>query len=850
MREEQLKIAVIHHTHWDREWYQSFDAMQIRLRDAIRMIVEMIEHGEIGCFYLDGQTCVLDDYREIVTEEEFEKLEDFIRRGKIQVGPWYVLADEFLCPPEACIKNLEIGRKMAGRYGSFCDIGYLPDTFGHIGSMPQILQGFGIPCAVIWRGADPQHCEVWWKGNDGSRVAALVLSTRDGYYQTFMKQKNSGDLLDRYLDFHSGEKQWQCPVVMDGADHTVCNPDVMDHMRAYGEKKSLEFVEILPDQLCRDLLKSDLRETIEGELRDSSKIFVLSGTWSTRMYLKVQNQRCTDALVHRAEFLNAWENGASRSEALLEKLWKRLLVNQAHDSICGCSIDTVHRDMEHRFGRILESVEQYEHTVLNRMYPYEYRDGAVSNRWLHLIHNTPYKERRLVTADILLRRTEDQGDISIYDGDQQVEIQVIKREEKEEFFHETASEPWYEDMVHYQIAFLMDFCGMEHRCLRIEPCLPWEHRESCQADSISNEYYECWVSGDGITVRQKQTGITYPCQHLWVSCLDAGDSYNCSPPEHQQTTACQLVSAACRKDGSRQVMDSEWLLEVPAGLNQERTGASQEKAQISIKTRFQLIPGNPMILVHSQVQNEARDQKLKVEFHLPRMESHASDTAFDLVRRTVRNGQEGTVGNGHERVAENQEELEIVQDPTNSQIYAGDLQIVHIGMQEYQVEQRGEESVCSLTALRCTGDLSRRDLRTRGGGAGPGFETPDAQCIGTWEFTYGLLYGRELFSAAHAVMLKTEPLMKQSCVSAPEERKLMIEGNVLYSSLVYSGGSWILRVVNQSDEDEEWTLKLARPHRVWMTDLKGENLEWIGDGQQFPMTAGGKKIVTIRMERR
>ena len=101
MKEEQLKIGVVHHTHWDREWYQSFEAMQIRLRDAIRSIVEMIENGAIGCFYLDGQTCVLDDYREIVTEEEFGKLEELIRRGKIQVGPWYVLADEFLCPPEA-----------------------------------------------------------------------------------------------------------------------------------------------------------------------------------------------------------------------------------------------------------------------------------------------------------------------------------------------------------------------------------------------------------------------------------------------------------------------------------------------------------------------------------------------------------------------------------------------------------------------------------------------------------------------------------------------------------------------------------------------------------------------------
>ena len=36
---------------------------------------------------------------------------------------------------------------------------------------------------------------------------------------------------------------------------------------------------------------------------------------------------------------------------MLEKGWKTLLLNHAHDSICGCSIDEVHVDMEVRFKK-------------------------------------------------------------------------------------------------------------------------------------------------------------------------------------------------------------------------------------------------------------------------------------------------------------------------------------------------------------------------------------------------------------------------------------------------------------------------------------------------------------------
>ena len=97
--------------------------------------------------------------------------------GKIQVGPWYVLADSFIVSGESLIRNLEIGMESARRFGRPLEVGYLPDRFGHIAQMPQILAGFGFTTAVLWRGvgADVNRNRFTWQAPDGSSVLTVYL---------------------------------------------------------------------------------------------------------------------------------------------------------------------------------------------------------------------------------------------------------------------------------------------------------------------------------------------------------------------------------------------------------------------------------------------------------------------------------------------------------------------------------------------------------------------------------------------------------------------------------------------------------------------------------------------------
>src|SRR5438105_15395170 len=180
---EQLNILIVPHTHWDREWYQTFQQFRIRLVKTVDKLLALLDQDpHFRFFMLDGQTIVLDDYLEVRPEQE-ARLQHFIRSGRILVGPWYLQPDEFLVSGESLIRNLQIGLQRAAEFGGGMRIGYVPDCFGHIAQLPQILQGFGIDNAVFWRGvgAEAHKSEFYWAAPDGTQVLVAHLADPLGY---------------------------------------------------------------------------------------------------------------------------------------------------------------------------------------------------------------------------------------------------------------------------------------------------------------------------------------------------------------------------------------------------------------------------------------------------------------------------------------------------------------------------------------------------------------------------------------------------------------------------------------------------------------------------------------------
>ena len=67
-------------------------------------------------------------------------------------------------------------------FGGAMEVGYLPDMFGHIAQMPQILRLAGFEHAVVWRGVPSviDKSAFVWEAPDGSSVRAEYLVTGYG----------------------------------------------------------------------------------------------------------------------------------------------------------------------------------------------------------------------------------------------------------------------------------------------------------------------------------------------------------------------------------------------------------------------------------------------------------------------------------------------------------------------------------------------------------------------------------------------------------------------------------------------------------------------------------------------
>jgi alpha-mannosidase len=270
-----------------------------------------------------------------VRPEAEERIRALVESGRLAIGPWQTLVDEFLVSGESIVRNLERGLARGDELGGAMRIGYLPDMFGHVAQMPQILRLGGIEQAVVWRGvpaAIDRHAFIW-EGADGSQVRAEYLPRGYGNAaHVFAHPERVAEELQVLCEGmrpFCGEK----PVLaMFGNDHVEPEPRLADLVEGLAELKTL------PGYL--EGADGDALPHWRGELRSGARANLLMGVTSARIDLKAACARAERSLERYAEPLQAlycdqWP------ERMLELAWRRVFENSAHDSICGCSTDEV-----------------------------------------------------------------------------------------------------------------------------------------------------------------------------------------------------------------------------------------------------------------------------------------------------------------------------------------------------------------------------------------------------------------------------------------------------------------------------------------------------------------------------
>jgi mannosylglycerate hydrolase len=975
------KLILVSHTHWDREWYLPFQVFRARLVQAVDFLLDlMVRDPAFKYFTLDGQTILLEDYLEVRSERERE-LRERILEGRILIGPWYILPDEFLVSGESLVRNLLEGRRIGTRFGPIMKIGYLPDPFGHIAQMPQVLRGFGIGDAVLWRGTGNRvaSSETIWQAPDGSEV---LLQQMPGGYDNASLLPADGDALVERLSHIRAELEPRATtdylLLMNGDDHMFPQEDVpaiieLANRRLNDAEMIHGTLPMLFERIREDAAAKGVEwARVEGEFRSPELSHLLAGILSTRMPLKQRNTACQNLLERWAEPFGCFAglaiqaadahtsapDGRGRdSSSLLRMAWRYLLANQTHDGISGCSVDQVHEEMASRYDWCQQIGELVSNTALATLTDLADTESLLSRNGGHgavAVFNSeagprtdfvacttdlpggaddavlvapdgrhvPFqvlKEHRIEVASATLTRNEIQGylrlsgpgrswphwklrildkivrtalrgrmpqlvvagmDVTPGDDPASVEVMVEVRAGDDHDYDalsvgmrqlsnlvDRGDAEFFRVRVHRRDQIDVGFVapdvpghGMKLFAFRsgAQPRPPQPHVHD--GYTLENEYFSLQISPEDGAIRlvDRETGAIYWGINCFVDSGDAGDEYTFSPPaiDRQVEGPDGPPVVTIEEQGPvRQVARVDFALRLPVSLTEDRQARSEETALCPVTTRITVYPGVPRIDVQTTVTNNACDHRLRVHFptHLDSHCSHA-DGQFAVIQRPIES----------EIAGENWMEKPVATHPQLSFVDISDgesgLMIANRGLPEYEVT-RGERGVdVALTLLRCVGWLSRDDLATRQGAAGPLLATPGAQMKGTYSFEYSIIpHAGSWESAIHHAYSFARPMMarwtaRHGGTLGPEESFVQVSPSSLLVSSVKSSedgaGDVVLRLYNASNDYVEGRVKLffpmARAELATLAEAAVQEID-VEDGGALKLDVRPHKIVTIRV---
>jgi len=883
---DKYKLFVVSHTHWDREWYRTFQSFRKRL---VYMMDELIAHmesdPEYKYFHMDGQTIVLEDYLEI-RPENAGRLKALIAAGRIIIGPWYVMPDEFLLSGESLVRNLQKGFEISRSYGvEPMKNGYVTDIFGHNSQFPQILKGFGIDSAALFRGIGDFKSDTFnWEGADGSSVLALKLDKDRSYSNFYFAMRwpfegrpyEKDEMVSRMRELlnYSGNLSLNGNLLMmDGVDHIEIEPELSKMLSIL--KENIKEIDIehcrLEDYITAQKTIWPELETVHGELYNLGKKGVnnqlLKNVLSSMVHIKQMNNKCETLLTRWAEPFGTAASFIKprNTEGFFKEAWKILMQNHPHDSICGCSITRVHEDNEYRFNQVMEIAQELIDTSLEDIAGAADTTASGKESTL-LVFNASQRDYEGVIEAELEFPAGSQGNFKVFDetGNEipyQV-LNVIKSSCKKIIEFRKLLDLKFLDI--YTVAFSSRLPAVGFRAFGYEE---YKTMTPTAGEYTYSEFHtptrypgsmrtggRTWENGqltvnfnenNALRIVFKETGKEYNELLVFEDCADVGDGWNYKRPlkDSKYLTTGSRTDFSIEQDGENLV---QWKLvhyiNLPAGMMDNGTERSDTMKDFKIETYITMKKGSTRIEFKTIINNNIKEHRVRVLFPgYIKTENFLSTTPFFLQERNITHADYSQYIETDTGVYPNQGVV-ILRDDKDC------FALSNKGL--YEVEVTGDEShTLALTLFRSfknevgmpIGDMS--------------FMQRKMSFDYSVEFKSADISNNDLVISGEAWRTGFRSLCCKSHggMLAPSTSFLRIDiPGATLSSYRDKNDMQIIRLYNSSVKDTQGSVHLSRiPSKVLLLDLNEEvtgNMEFLG--KCIPINLKPAQILTIGLEYR
>lgn len=881
-------LSVISHTHWDREWYLPFEVFRMRLCDLMDHLLEILKTQPDYRFHLDAQTIVLEDYLELRPEKK-PLLKKYVKEGRLLIGPWYVQNDFNLTSGEATVRNLMIGESIADEYGKCMRIAYTADQFGLVSQLPQIFKNIGFDFCVFGRGLNGPDipAQLLWEGADGSVIQCELMKW---WYNNSQRLPSKPELainfIQRATNAMEPYMQTSSYLLMNGVDHLEAQEDILPIL-ADIRSNLPDDCEISQDTLpefaqraMAEVKEKNIKlKTFKGELRVGGEDNVLTGTLSSRIYLKQANVRAQVALEKRVEPLYTLLDAKGIKEypkTHLEYLWKLLIKNHPHDSICGCSVDAVHRQMVDRFERIEQNTDELisrgMQIISDHVDKKNFKDGDYI---LTVFNSVPYNGELPVEAEILTVASENVHCFKLIDSKgKEIPFSVSDITKTAHTSLSPINLPGEISVIIYKIRFNLAFSGVGYETLTVRPCegeFSTQNIQNTVPEYMENEYLRCEINKNGtVTITEKESGKLYHGLIALEDHAESGDEYQHREPDgapEYTSLDCNAAVTVLEDNDTVQRRKLTYAMKI------DRDG---EKL-INVSAELTLCKRSRSLDVKLELDNTAKDHRIRVLFptYLKTDRAYAG-APFDCVCRTL-------ADDDNDRRQPNAGYIAFT-DGKNG------LAILNEGLYEYE-HKKDNMGTVALTVLRSTGNLAwYKDQAT----LPKEWSSPEAQCLGknTAHFAIypfsgdirdsGLFTEAELFNARPIIhsaptdmrrMASSRTFVQDSSLckdfiffreTEHSEKKLptslrMLKlsgdnGRVQLSACkkAEKGSARIVRLYNPTDETVKFSLSVDKRLRGISVISADERLRYAEDlpfdGRKIPLTLKPKEIITLEIK--
>ncbi len=795
-----VEVILVPTTHWDREWYRTFQAFRSRLVDTVDFVLGLLASDSGYTFLLDGQTIVCEDYAEIRPHRRAE-LEQYIRDGRVEIGPWYVQPDSLIPGGEAHVRNLLEGRRAGEAFGPVSRVAYTPDSFGHPAQFPQIFAGFGMQHFVYWRGNSDEIAELpaeyAWVAPDGTAIVACHLWQGYGAAAGLPRDiDHAVGRLQKTVEVLASRTKTDRVLLLAGTDHQPPDPHTRDVCDALAETTGWK----VRRGVLKDFVEGttvDGRPEFKGELLGGRIANLLPSVWSTRTYLKLHNRACETALDGWAEPWAALGRvlGCTDESPAIRLAWRQLLQNQAHDSICGCSQDAVHEQMLSRYDAAREIARETTMRVCERLAGLgpQRRVDWTTDIDIAVFNPSPHTRTDVVRFPL-------QG-FPPFDNAERHGIHPINWSNMRPVGYDVDGEPARLVPVdtHDRVRIINEQEDWDVEFVAADvPAFGYRTFSLRRSENESPDVIDdgTMISSDLVSVDANPDGTlnvsfgdrTYERLFDLENIGDRGDTYDFDPVPGEWKVGDVQFERAMNPNGI-QLLRTKRFFGVPR-LDETRTQRTVINSYLELGTEVRIAPGVERVDLRITVRNEATDHRLRMLFPTGAPVEHfAAATTFDVADRSTapRDGSQWL----HPAPTT---------FPHQGWVSANGLTVVAPGLGEGEVTPDG---VIAITLLRSVGWLSRMDLTTRPSHAGPALPTPGAQCIRTFEARVSLLPGNDMPRTARdaelgllATAAGAEPMLE------PTTSLITIEPSSLQLSALKPaehGNGFVIRVLNPTD---------------------------------------------------